>query len=95
MTLTTYPHSLLAGGTDGMAVGRPIILSRQPALTEYFTKGTIFVDNSQESIVDGICQLQREQNRLRQEIMELAIEKRQLWEINFQKLMSLIETPVS
>jgi glycosyltransferase involved in cell wall biosynthesis len=93
MTLTTYPHSLLAGGTDGMAVGRPIILSRQPALIEYFNKGALFVENTPESLVDGIRQLQQEEDRLQKEILELAIEKRQLWEMNYQKLMSVIEKP--
>jgi glycosyltransferase involved in cell wall biosynthesis len=95
MTLTTYPHSLLAGGTDGMAVGVPIILSRQPALTEYFTMGTIFVDHSPESIVDGVRRLKHEQNRLQQEIVELAIEKRKLWDTNFQKLLDIIENQAS
>lgn len=91
MTLTTYPHSLLAGGTDGMAIGRPIILSRQPALTEYFNKGTIFVENTAESIIEGVRQLRHDENRWQKEILELATEKRQLWEKNFQELMSAIE----
>ena len=93
MTLTTYPHSLVAGGTDGMAVGRPLILSRQPALTEYFDKGTLFVDNTAESIVDEIRRLQQAEDRLQKEILELAIEKCQIWEMHYQKLMSVIEKP--
>jgi hypothetical protein len=91
MVLTNYPYSLLAGAQDGVDVRRPLILSRQPALTDYFTKGTVFVDNSIQSIVDAIQTVQRQEHQLTQEIVEFAAEKRLQWEANFQELLTLIE----
>ncbi|MGB5931840.1 MAG: glycosyltransferase [Anaerolineae bacterium] len=90
MVLTTHPYSLLSGAVEGMALGKPLILSRQPVLTDYFTKGTIFVDNSVESIVDGVRELRGQEHRLTQEIVELAAEKRERWETVFQELLALI-----
>lgn len=90
MALTTYPYSLLAGAQEAMGIGKPLILSRQPALTEYFTKGAVFVDHSVESIVDGIREAQGQEHRLTQEIAHLAVEKRKRWETDFRELLALI-----
>jgi glycosyltransferase involved in cell wall biosynthesis len=90
MTLTKTPYSLVAGGIEGMTVRKPLILSRQPALTDYFTKGTIFVDHSVESIVDAVQKILRQEDRLKREIAELAIEKRERWNVEFRKLLHLI-----
>ncbi len=90
MTLTTYPHSLVAGGTDGMSVGRPLLLSKQPALTDHFTKGTVFVENTGASITEGVRLLQEKEALLRQEVLEMAVEKRQIWETNYQELLNKI-----
>jgi glycosyltransferase involved in cell wall biosynthesis len=92
MTLTTTPYSLVAGGIEGMAIGKPLILSNQPALTDYFTKGAIFVDHSVESIVDAVQQVLKQEDRLKKEIAELAVEKRERWYAEFRKLLHLIGT---
>jgi glycosyltransferase involved in cell wall biosynthesis len=84
MCLTTYPYSLLAGGQDGMRAGIPLIISRQPVLTDYFTDGTVFVENTAESIVEGIQQIRCREQDLRREITELSGQKRSLWQTNFQ-----------
>lgn len=91
MCLTTYPYSLLAGGQDGMLAGVPLILSRQPALTDYFTKGTIFVEHTPDSIVEGIQQIKRKEQELRREISELLEEKRLLWKKNYRAIEEILE----
>lgn len=90
MTLTTYEYSIVAGGTDGMAVGCPLILSDQPALKEYFIKGTIFVENCCNSIVSGIRQLQQNEYQYKEEIHQLANEKILLWESMIIKIEAII-----
>lgn len=84
MCLTTYPYSLLAGGQDGMMAGIPLIISRQPALTDYFTDGAVFVENTANSIIEGVQQIRRREPYLRQEISNLFVQKRLLWKTNFQ-----------
>jgi len=90
MTLTTTPRSLVAGGLEGMIVGKPLILSRQPVLVDYFTKGTVFVDHTVESIAEGIQQARECEATLAQEVAELAVEKRERWEETFEELLDLL-----
>jgi glycosyltransferase involved in cell wall biosynthesis len=72
VVLTTYAYSLLAGAQESMWVGKPVILSDQPALREFFTKGTIFVENTGASISQAIKDVQAREEALKQEISELA-----------------------
>jgi glycosyltransferase involved in cell wall biosynthesis len=90
LTLTTNPVSLVSGGTEGMYVGKPLILSRQPALVEYFTKGTVFVDHTVDSIVEGVQQAREHQSVLSRESAELAAEKRTTWESTFQEFVKIL-----
>ncbi len=90
MVLTTYPYSLLGGAQDSMALGKPLIQSRQPSLTDYFTKGTVFIDNNCEGIVQGVLQARTQRERLAQEMQDLAMEKRTLWQTNFLTLQQLV-----
>ena len=90
MTLTTDPYSLVAGGTEGMYVGKPLILSRQPALLEYFTKATVFIDHSVDSIVKGVKQTQDNLPILSRESAELAAEKSANWKITFQEFEHIL-----
>ncbi|MBI5667928.1 MAG: hypothetical protein HZC41_07950 [Chloroflexi bacterium] len=91
MVLTTYPYSLLGGAQDGVALRKPLILSNQPALTEYFTKGTVFIENTVEGIITGVQTLQAREDTLKQEVQELADEQCRQWEANFQQFKALLE----
>ncbi len=90
IVLTTYPYSLLGGAQDGMVLGRPLILSKQPSLTDYFTKGTVFVDNTAEGIINGIREARQHEEALTHQIQELAVEKRELWQTNFRGLQRMV-----
>jgi glycosyltransferase involved in cell wall biosynthesis len=90
MTLTTNSDSLVAGGTEGMRLGKPLILSRQPVLVEYFDKGAVFVDHTVKSIAEGIREARERQEALAQEAATLAIEKREVWDSRFQEFVSLL-----
>lgn len=79
MTLTTNPHSLVAGGLEGMYMSKPLILSRQPALMEYFTKGTVFIDHTVESMVEGVQQARDNEKTLARESGELAADHCAQW----------------
>lgn len=91
MTLTTYPHSLVQGAHDGMMLRKPLLLSRQPTLEEYYTKGTVFVENTAEGIVEGVREVQANEQQLIAEQGELVVEHSENWERNFQDLVDLIE----
>lgn len=95
MVLTVREYSLAAGAQDAMSIGKPLLLSNQPALTEYFEKGAIFVDHTVESIVSGVREFQRREAELQREIVALHEEKRQRWNANFKILTSLIDEAVA
>jgi len=92
MVLTTYPYSLLGGGHDGMVLRKPLILSNQPALTEYFTKGAVFVENTTEGIVGGVRAVQAKEAQLSQGLAELSEERAQRWNVTFNELTTLMHT---
>lgn len=90
MALTTYPFSLLAGGHDGLSLSKPLILSDQPALTDFYTKSAVFTDNSAESLVTAVQEVQRNEQRYISESRELAAEKREQWQASFETLNAII-----
>jgi glycosyltransferase involved in cell wall biosynthesis len=90
MVLSTDQYSLCSGAVEGMALGKPLILSKQPALTNYFSKGAVFVDNSVDSIVDGVMTVRDQKLCLTHEIVVLATQKRERWEREFNKIWELI-----
>jgi glycosyltransferase involved in cell wall biosynthesis len=93
MVLTTYPYSLLGGAQDAVALHKPLILSEQPALTEYFTKGTVFVQNTAEGVVNGVNAIIEQERKLGQEVIELSEEHTRQWEHNFKHFVAFIEQP--
>jgi glycosyltransferase involved in cell wall biosynthesis len=93
MVLTTYPYSLLGGAQDAVALHKPLILSEQPALTEYFTKGAVFVQNTVEGIVKGVTAIIEHERELGQEVIELSEEHTRQWEHNFKSFVTFIEQP--
>ncbi len=44
-------------GSEAVSAGKPLITSNTKMLKNYFTKGTIFVDNTAKGIVEGIEKL--------------------------------------
>lgn len=91
MVLTTYEYSLLGGAQDGMALNKPLILSRQPALEEYFTKGTVFVENTTEGIVKGVKDVLAREQALISEIAKLGPERAERWNTTFAQLLAMVK----
>lgn len=86
MTLTSTPKSLVSGGIEAMSLGKPMILSSQPVLIDYFTKGAVFVDHDIESLLKGIDQARLELDKLANESQKLLVEKQSRWKNSFQQL---------
>lgn len=90
MVLTEWPYSLMLGAEEGMALSKPLILSKQPVLTEHYTKGTVFVEHTVEGMSAGIQTALNQEQLLSQEISELAEEKKEMWSNSIQEILSLI-----
>jgi hypothetical protein len=90
MTLTTFKNSLIMAGQDGITLHKPVLMSRQETTVEYFYKGTVFVDNTGESIVEGIREVQRREQELIQETYQFLEERQAIWDSNFRELQGLL-----
>jgi glycosyltransferase involved in cell wall biosynthesis len=88
MCLTTRDHTMQRGACEALSLGVPIITSDWPLLKDYFSKGTVYVDNTAPDIRRGVDNMLRHHDRFVTEIRELQVEQRREWE---QALSSLSE----
>jgi glycosyltransferase involved in cell wall biosynthesis len=90
LTLTTRPNTILQGGWEAMFVGRPLITSASAALREYFTGGSVFVDNSPEGIAAGVREALTREPELAAAMGRLRDEKALLWRHSRAELENLL-----
>lgn len=90
MVLTTEDHTLQWGACEAVSLGRPVITSDWPFLRSYFSKGTVYVDNSAEGIQRGIVEMRREWKQLSKEVIELREERGHEWDEKHAALMRMI-----
>jgi hypothetical protein len=79
MTLTTREDTILQGGWEAMFMERPLITSRTRALQKYFTRGTVFVDHTPDSIAGGVKDAMTHTEALEREARLLREEKYAAW----------------
>jgi glycosyltransferase involved in cell wall biosynthesis len=94
IVLTTFAHSIVGGGDDAVAVERPLIVSDQPAIRDFFTKGTVYIQNTTDSLVQAIETVRVDEERFRREIAELNSEYEQEWKAKIAQLETLIAEAV-
>jgi hypothetical protein len=71
-------------------LGVPIITSDWPVLRAQFNQGTLYVQNTANSIRQGILRLREEKPQLQAEILALQEERRQEWHRTHAALAGLI-----
>lgn len=90
ISLTTFRHSLMAGAQEGLYIDKPLILSDQPTLREYFYQGTVFIENTPQGFIEGVRSFMANEETYKREIAELHHHHAQQWEANFQKLNAIV-----
>lgn len=83
MDLTLREDCLVCGAYEGVAVGKPLILSNTRALRTYFNKGSVYVDPTAESIAQGISFAAEKRIALQKEIQDLKIKIESEWQNYF------------
>lgn len=78
--LTTESTSIVAGGFEAVALERPLIVSNWPPLRRYFTKGTIYVNNTADEIRQAISFSTAKRAELSREMAQLKAEKVKEWQ---------------
>lgn len=90
VVLTSHAHSLSGAAQDAMYIDSPLVLSDQPTLKEYFTKGAVFASNTAEAIAAGVREAVDNHHRLKTEMAELRLSTTLRWQDNFQALRELV-----
>lgn len=75
MVLTTRDDCLLCGAYEGVAVGKPLILSDTAALRTYFNRGSVYVGGTADSICQGINELRRDYQQYSDAVRLLGAER--------------------
>jgi hypothetical protein len=94
MVLTTKDKTTLSGGYEALALAKPLIISKSVPLIRYFTKGTIFVDNSVKEIQEAVRLVQIKKEELTKEMLLLREEKIIEWNKKFANFKDLLATDI-
>lgn len=88
--LTTFDHTMQRGAYEAVFLGRPVITSNFDLLRRHFSKGTVHVDNTVDSVVAGVRRMCGDLARFRKEIEDLRRERLQEWTRVETELQQLI-----
>jgi glycosyltransferase involved in cell wall biosynthesis len=92
LALTTRDHTLQLGGCEAVSLGKPLITSNWPFLREFFSGGTIYVDNSVEGIRDGIQIMQNRHEELAREMLAFRQDGRRRWNNQLAQLEEMVSS---
>jgi glycosyltransferase involved in cell wall biosynthesis len=85
--LTTRADCLVCGAYEGVAAGKPLILSDSDMTRAHFSQGVRYTDNSADDLVMAIGETLRESSKLSSEIRLLGERLRQHWKSQLQCLV--------
>ncbi|MGQ0645177.1 MAG: glycosyltransferase [Elusimicrobiota bacterium] len=91
MVLTTREHTLVCGGYEAMALGKPLILSNKRALRDYFGPAAVYVDNDAASIRRGMTEAVERAAELENRTRDAAQKLRSDWKERFAGLARALE----
>lgn len=88
--LTRNEYSLVCGGYEALAAGKPMVLSDTPVLRAYFDKGVVYTKNDASHIAEAIKSAISSKAILESEIFEDIQKKNREWGRNWRELMTRI-----
>jgi glycosyltransferase involved in cell wall biosynthesis len=80
--LTLIDNCLVCGAYEALAVGTPLVLSRNAASIDLFGGAARFADNSANSIAQAICEAKVSAAELRAQVHSVRERLRTMWEEN-------------
>lgn len=94
MVLTTRDFTMQRGAYEAMALGTPIITSDWPILRQTFAQGSLFVDNSPQSIVHAVQQLRTDWPKFKASIQTQRTQRHTAWAEKEKALRRILALPV-
>ncbi|MCD4812023.1 hypothetical protein K8R14_05540 [bacterium] len=92
MVLVDKDNTMQQGAYESLSVKKPMILSNWRVLREIYNKGTVFVENNEDSIKKGITLMIDQYNNYLKEIDTLYEERKNVWIGKCKFLMTLINS---
>lgn len=90
IVLTKRNKTLLSGCSEAVMLEKPLITSNFEVLQKSYNKGTVFVDNSVQQIVNAITKVQKNYWKLKEEIKDLKEEKDNEWNMKIDIIKTII-----
>jgi glycosyltransferase involved in cell wall biosynthesis len=90
VVLCTRPHTMLCGAYEAAAAGKPLVTSESTAMRSEFSRGTVFVENTTQSIEDGLRQVREKHAELTREMQDLVVQMRTSWQRRFDGCLDLL-----
>jgi glycosyltransferase involved in cell wall biosynthesis len=91
MCLTTEDHTIQSGAGEALWLGKPIITSDWPILRQYFSRGTIHVNNTSAEILQAIVSMRGSLATFETAVDALRQERWRLWQDKVSQLVVMIE----
>jgi len=89
--LTADDHTFQSGANEALWLGKPLVTSDWQVLRDYFSQGTVHVDNTVESIQQGLQKIQRNYSDFQAGMLALQDERRRQWYEKAESLLNLIQ----
>ena len=89
IVLTTHEHTLTCGAYEGVALGKPLILSDTEAIRNYFRKGVVYTKSDRNDIRENLINCVKNIEKLKNDIIVLRVELDADWKYKFMELKKL------
>ena len=93
LVLTREDHTMQRGGYEAVSLEKPLITSNWPLLREVFSRGTVHVDNSPESIVTAVQRIQENPEAHRRDMAALRQARALIAASQVSELRQLCQAP--
>jgi glycosyltransferase involved in cell wall biosynthesis len=90
LALTTAANTLLCGAYEAVALAKPLVMSEQKVMTDYFYKGCVTACNTPRELAAAVERALANAPRLTAESRELAKELEESWQRRFGSLLEVI-----
>ncbi len=93
MCLCTNDNTMQRGAYEAMSVETPLVLSDWQLLRDTFSSGAVYVENSVESICDGIRTLRADLEGYRRGVRQLKQRRSDAWDGTVAQLRHYLQSP--
>jgi len=88
VVLTTRPNTLLSGGYEALCLGRPLVVSDQAVLREYFEDAVVYVRDDAAGIAAGVREALARSAELAERSVALAARREAEWASAAERLLA-------